>query len=302
MSTPFSPTPEQQEFFRAVAETSGSYILEACAGSGKTTTILEALRVLPVRDPDALLPPSTLFLAFNKSIADTLAARVPRHVQCSTFHSLGFRALRSSGLLRRDVKVESRKVSRLVFNALGDSPDVRPVCTLVSLAKGIWPTAGLDWEALARAHELPFEEKRAALRVAQKVLEDSSADLAQIDFDDMLYLAVRLGAHFEPQDYVFVDECQDTNDIQLEILDRLRQPGEYVQFSGMSIPEQQHSPSRFFFVGDRHQAIYGFRGANADSMDRISSRFGCLPLPLSVSFRCSQAVVAEAQKVLKQTT
>jgi superfamily I DNA/RNA helicase len=54
--------------------------------------------------------------------------------------------------------------------------------------------------------------------------------------------------------------------------------------------------SRFVAVGDPHQAIYGFRGANSDALDKIVARFACRTLPLSVSYRCSKAVVAEAQK------
>jgi superfamily I DNA/RNA helicase len=104
-------------------------------------------------------------------------------------------------------------------------------------------------------------------------------DTSCIDFDDMLWLPVILGHKFSTLDWLFVDEAQDTNDIQIEILER----------------SLGHS-SRFVAVGDPHQAIYGFRGANSDALDKIVARFACRTLPLSVSYRCSKAVVAEAQK------
>jgi len=280
----FTPTTEQLAFFDGLRHSDGSALLSACAGSGKTTTIVEGLKVLPVRDPETFMPPATLFLAFNKSIADTLRARCPRHVTCATFHSYGYRALRDSGLipestLRRKDFIDSRKVPKLVWSQMDrEDPDVQSVIKLVSLLKSVVP-GSVSAEALASHYDLDFAEPKAAFHVAQLVLDRSSKTLNTIDFDDMLYLPILLGLRFAPQAYVFVDEAQDTNDIQLEILSR-------------------SSPSRLVAVGDPFQAIYGFRGANSDAMQRIATRFSCTSLQLSVSFRCPKRVVAEAQRAL----
>jgi UvrD-like helicase C-terminal domain len=53
---------------------------------------------------------------------------------------------------------------------------------------------------------------------------------------------------------------------------------------------------RIIAVGDRNQAIYGFRGAHSASMDEIENRFHARTLPLSVSYRCPQAVVLKARE------
>ena len=53
---------------------------------------------------------------------------------------------------------------------------------------------------------------------------------------------------------------------------------------------------RLIAVGDRAQAIYGFRGAHTGSMDELERRFRCRTLPLSVSYRCPQAVVIKARE------
>ena len=45
-----------------------------------------------------------------------------------------------------------------------------------------------------------------------------------------------------------------------------------------------------------HNSIYGFRGADSEAMSRIEEDFGCINLPLSVSYRCPQAVVRAAQE------
>lgn len=297
----FTPSPQQAAFFDALASGHDNIILSACAGSGKTTTIIEGLKTLPVRDATSFMPPATTFLAFNKSIAETLKARCPRHVACSTFHSLGMRALKGSGFsseseMRRSDYVNSRKVSKLLYNSLGDSPDIKDAIRLASIARStpIQPSDISDdyLHELSLRQDLLFDDPKEVFRFVAKAIRDSVNDTSCIDFDDMLYLPVILGAKFEQQDYVFVDEAQDTNDIQLEILTRLAKPWK------SNHPDEQISPTRFVFVGDACQAIYSFRGANADSMTRITQRFNCVEMPLSVSFRCPKKIVEEARKFL----
>lgn len=277
---PFQTTPEHEAIFSEVRHGKSNILIEAVAGGGKTTALLELLKCLPV-DPTALLPPATTFLAFNKDIAETLKVRVPRHVSCSTFHSLGFRALR-----RRlpKIQTEFQKVPKLLYSRLGKDHDDFDACRkLVSLLKCQPPKAALactDAQDLCDLYDIQFSEPRS-LGIAVEVFSKSISDLSSCDFDDMLFLPVLLDAEFDMQDYVLCDEAQDTNDIQLEILSRLGRPS-----------------SRYFFVGDRRQAIYGFRGASTDSLSRISQRFHTKPFPLSVTYRCPKAVVAEVRKYL----
>lgn len=299
----FQPSPQQSAIFDEISRGTSNIIVDAKAGSGKTTTILEGMKYIP--RGDSLLPPAITFLAFNKNIADTLKARVPSGVSCSTFHSLGLRALKASGhvdpvVARSKDFVDGRKVPRLVWNAMDrDAPDVQNVIRLVGLAKSQWPTAveESDWRVLITHHDLQFEDERFAISVAVEVLRASDKDLKKIDFDDMLRLPVLLDAPFDLQDWIFVDEAQDLNSVQQEIVGRLRKivncHDDY---------EKPYSPTRLIAVGDPHQAIYAFRGASHDSMDLLAARFGCKTFPLSVSYRCPRLVVAEAQKYLTQTT
>ena len=280
----FTPSPRQQAIFDHVVQpASSSLIVEAVAGSGKTTTLVELLKLLPA-DPDSILPPAVLFLAFNKLIAETLAARCPKNVLCKTFHSLGLAALSAS--LPKRPQIEARKVPKIVFEMTEkDNPDVAAIIKLVSLAKGslLLPDSSDSlWEDIIRHYDVQLEEPRQSLRIAKRALEKSNNDLLQIDFDDMLYLAVLRRAPFQRYDYIMVDEAQDTNDIQIEML-RL----------------MTTAKTKFVFVGDPHQAIYGFRGANADAMDRIKSAFSCTTLPLDISYRCAKAVVRKAQEYVR---
>jgi superfamily I DNA/RNA helicase len=80
-------------------------------------------------------------------------------------------------------------------------------------------------------------------------------------------------------DWVVIDESQDTSDLRREIA-RL-----HLAPSG-----------RFIAVGDSRQAIYGFAGADHDSMDKIQKVMEAVSLPLSTCYRCAKNIVAHAQK------
>ncbi len=51
------------------------------------------------------------------------------------------------------------------------------------------------------------------------------------------------------------------------------------------------------FVGDREQSLYGFRGASADSIDNLIRDFKAGTLPLSITYRCGKKIVEEARTV-----
>jgi superfamily I DNA/RNA helicase len=100
-----------------------------------------------------------------------------------------------------------------------------------------------------------------------------------IDFDDMLYMPLLDNVRFFQIDWALVDEAQDTNPVRRELIRRMLKP-----------------TGRLIAVGDPRQAIYGFTGADAESMDIIAQTFKCVTLPLTVTFRCPKAVVRVAQQ------
>jgi DNA helicase II / ATP-dependent DNA helicase PcrA len=100
-----------------------------------------------------------------------------------------------------------------------------------------------------------------------------------LTYDEMLYAPVYFGCRARECDNVLLDEAQDSNIPRIELVERMLT-----------------SRGRLLAVGDRHQSIYGFTGADADAMPNIIDRFDCKVLPLSVSFRCPQAVVHYAQQ------
>ncbi len=143
-----------------------------------------------------------------------------------------------------------------------------------------------NWQSLMVAQDLQLQNEEAdegrAIAICKELLDKSNAQVHQIfDFDDMLYVPLRLGTSFDRFNVVYIDEAQDTNAVQCALLERM-------------IARAPHG--RLIAVGDPDQAIYGFRGASDEAMENMRKQFDMDVLPLSVSYRCSKSVVREAQK------
>lgn len=265
----------QENIFTFAAEGTGNALIEAVAGSGKTTTICEAVkRVLGTH----------VFLAFNKSIATELQRR---GLNARTFHSLCYSpVLRARGAR----EVNANKLRQLIDANMGDEDAMMYGSFCVRLV-GLARQAGVHclvkdedsvWCDLAELHDLEPESDRAdfarGTELARKLLETSN-ESPECDFDDLLYFAVLDGISLPKFDNVFVDEAQDTNAIQRALLRKIMKP-----------------TSRMFAVGDPAQAIYGFRGADSNSLDLLAEEFGCQRFPLSITYRCGSAIVEFAQQ------
>lgn len=302
-----TPSPQQLNIFNAIRVGDHNILVDAKAGTGKTTTIVVGMEYVP--RGSALLAPSIVFLAFNKGIAETLKQRCPRNVLCSTFHALGRRALIDSNIIDRNFKLDASKCRKILYNIMEyDDEDFRDVLRLVGLLKSSVQEVeygDINPADLIEFHGLDFIQPERAIHAALRVLKTSDENLDTIDFDDMLHLAIKFNAFFEPREWIFVDEAQDLNGIQHEIVTRLQSPNHDTKFwkeqtpAGIASGHEYVSTTRICAVGDPCQAIYGFRGAHADSMSTLAKRFSMRTYPLTVSYRCPKAVVREAQRYLK---
>jgi len=279
------PSIHQQAVFDFVRDGVGSAVIEAVAGSGKTTTILRAMDLLP----DGA---SVAFVAFNRSIANELQDRTPDGVECMTMNGLGHRALMRH--VGGRVKLDANKNRVLALDAVPHDEQrsaIAPVCKLVSLAKahGLVPQ-GVAGECLGEAthdalsaladhFDVTYEGEGPWITWALDVLRAGIFEQRVIDFDDQLYLTLLVGARPRQYDVLFVDEAQDISVIQRELLARaLKRNG------------------RLIAVGDSRQAIYGFRGADSSSLANIADRFSAVRMPLSITYRCPRAVVELAKQ------
>lgn len=285
-------SPSQLKIFAFVEKESGSAIINAVAGSGKTTTIVEAVKLTPTTAYVA-------FVAFNKTIAEELKTRLPNrsNIRAMTLNSMGFQAWARHCQGKR-LQVNARKLEDILkeFVPAEEVMYITPAKRLCALAKsvGLVPYA-CGKPAIALTHDtdeawLEFIDRydidlaesinfSKLLSHCREALRRSIAIADRvIDFDDQLYMPVIMRARFWQNDFIFLDEAQDINIIQRAMVKRALKPG-----------------GRLIAVGDRAQAIYGFRGADSSSMDNIKQEFNARELPLTVSYRCPKAVVEAAQ-------
>jgi DNA helicase-2/ATP-dependent DNA helicase PcrA len=278
----------QEAVFSFVERGSGSAIVEAVAGSGKTSTIVEACKRIG----------GTVYLAaFNKRMGEELKARIGglQWKYAGTFHSVGFRALTGS-VPRGSLRVESRKVQEIWERHCENKrwseglAQTSVLGRLVSVAKArLVGVVGLaenpdPWKSIIEHHGLLEDapegvKEEELIERGQWLLEQSNAQEDVVDFDDMLYLPLLRRLRLTKYDVVFIDEAQDTNPARLMTAQGMLKAG-----------------GRVIAVGDPKQAIYGFSSASAAALDEIEAQFSAVRLPLSVCYRCAQRVVQHAQQ------
>ncbi len=329
-----------------VEDNSPHVIVIARAGTGKTTTLVEGLKRmkgLPVsiepspqqaaiweameQSKDAR---SICFVAFNKAIATELQHRVPKGCDAMTMHSMGFKAVREAF---GRVRVNSYKVQDIISELLKTDirelrrykPDVlKATERLVGLCKV--NLLGLNWRGQTVPGEVGNTFRDDALyqlaahydidlngnglevfALVPRVLEQCKrvGQGGSVDSTDMIWLPVVLGLNVYRYDLLLVDEAQDLNRCQQALALK--------------------AGRRLILVGDPKQAIYGFAGADSESMERMERELGgcegvprmrqvyqdishlkgedppisvrgCVTLPLTVTRRCGKAIVAEAQR------
>ena len=263
--------PELDEQQRRVVEHPGGPLLVlAGPGTGKTTTLVEAI---VRRIEEGAHPDSVLALTFSRKAAeqlrDRVAARVGRTMSAtigSTFHSFAYGLIRAYapaelylGPLRLLSAPEQDVVLRELLQdhpesvrwpdglkaALGTRGFAREVHAVLSRAR----EKALDGEALQRLGEdngLP-EFVAAGLFLEQylTILDERAA----VDYSDLIRRAtIEVTLHRDElrarYAHVFVDEYQDTDSGQVALLQALAGDGR-----------------NLVAVGDPHQSIYAFRGA-----------------------------------------
>lgn len=304
-------------------EDSPHLIVEARAGTGKTTTLVESLKLIKGLDSklspspqqkevwdcinDGDQPGSVCFVSFSVSIVDELKDRVPEGCEAMTMHRLGNLAVTRS-LGRQDPGKHQWVVPDILADMLnvdlrefkkksGGLVILNAVNSLVSLCKqnlvGHDPHLEVDdkkgWKNaltyLSVRHGVDLNGQADKIfSLVPHVLEICKQPTGRITYDDMIWLPIVLNLPVDRFDLLLVDEAQDLNRCQQELALRVGR--------------------RIILCGDPKQAIYGFAGADSRSMARLEDILtdkdrGCVTLPLTVTRRCGKVIVKEAQKIVK---
>lgn len=289
-------SPQQQAVIEFVRNGKGSAFVEAVAGAGKTTTLIEAL--------DATTG-NVAFAAYNKKIADEIKEKTAKRnfgnrVRVGTFHSFGLSAWRRPYPQVKCGPEAAREKTDMMVRELELPKQAHTfIPKLISLAKqgaiGLYGAVEDKsiWYKIIDHFDMAYDFEEIGGYTLDRAVDDAIKGLRWhvakapeiIDFDDMIYMPVVSGVKVWQNNWVFVDEAQDTNPARRALARKMLNDGRY-------------GVGRAVFVGDRHQAIYGFTGADNDAIDQIVRDFNCTTLPLTVTFRCPKRVVEMAHEVV----
>ena len=288
----FTPSQRQLDIFSIWQNRDDNILINAVAGSGKTTTLLQLLELCEYR---------TLFLAFNKSVQEEIQAKIDsrglQQGKALTMHSLGLSAIRNK---YRKVHINNNKnwdiikkvqdAFKLTFRrmpwedkiklsyCLIDMNDISRMFLTDDIDEIHTQFLSMDKVMFEHNHLKEFWEKFLEIRE-----EGYNTDSVEVDFNDMIYLPVLKDLYIPIQPYyLMVDEAQDLNLCQHKLIDKLIQQG---------------TIKKWIAVGDRNQSIYGFSGAYSSSFDLFKDKGDVTELPLDICYRCSTKIIDKANEV-----
>lgn len=280
-------TDEQRLCIDFIHQSTGHLVIDSVAGSGKSFTLVEQCVAINHYFPSATIA----LVMFNSKNVPEMQAKITKRgvLRCSvgTVHKFGFDAYKAKHgpcQVNRDKANDAAAILNKRYKFLFE--DVVSICRMVSLAKdtGICPNAEscithLDWQKLIEEYEVSFKDEKISLaevfECASVLFNETINDTTSVDFSDMIALPLYHSYPFRQFDFVLVDEAQDINRCRLLAATQMLKP----------------ESGRLIAVGDRHQSIYAFTGADSESLDRIKKTFSAHELSLTTCFRCDKAII-----------
>ena len=286
----YKPSKYQEEIYNFVLHGVGNAFISAKAGSGKTTTMVEAMKLVPEKD-------KCVFLAFNKTIVDELKTRVSEHKNCdvNTVHALGLSIIKakygevSVDEYKYDVYLRTNlhelshfienKQNKKVYNTYYNN-----IRKLINISRLFLCQSEKEITKLAaeRGVEILFDEAN----VVKKILDWGRGNLETVDYTDMVWLPNELLLKpAKKYDWVFCDEVQDFSIAYYKLVKKCIKRG-----------------GRIFSVGDEKQMINGFAGASEVALNELKNAPNTKIFQLPICYRCDKQIVNMAKKFVKEIT
>ncbi|MGD7653701.1 MAG: ATP-dependent helicase, partial [Verrucomicrobiales bacterium] len=276
----------------AVAAQDGPVMILAGAGTGKTRTVTCRIAHMLER---GVPPQEILAVTFTNKAASEMRERIggmvskkaANEMTVCTFHSLCVRVLRG-GIDRLGYKNnfsicsqsdQTGMMKQLLVRKGGKDEKIKPDAVLSAISKA--KNKGID----------PADIEDEFISILAVAYENELRAQNAVDFDDLLLLARKVLSEHEDVRNIFrarytrvtVDEFQDTNALQMQLLQQLVGP-----------------PYHVCVVGDDDQSIYGWRGAEVANILQFEKFF---PNPtvirLEENYRSTLAVLHTANSLIK---
>jgi len=276
----------------AVKQTEGPVLILAGAGSGKTTTIISRLAYLI---EEVGIPASnTLTLTFTNKAAKEMKERSLNMISSSvyppllcTFHKFGLLFLKFNiHLLKRAnnfVVIDTDDKKRIIKKINSELPTPL-IASEISRYKNSLMTPD---DAYKQAELFNYKQIAEVYREYEKYLHENNL----VDFDDLIALTFKLldqnpelaEATSKKYQYIMIDEYQDTNELQLKLLEKLCT-----------------THTNLCVVGDDDQSIYGWRGAHIRNIMEFDQDFeGTKVFKLEENYRSRSPILKVANALIE---
>lgn len=262
-----TPTKEQENVLELAME--GYDIrINAFAGASKTTTLS-----MIANEKHEAGGERGLYLAFNKVTAVEAQGRFPNSVECKTVHSLAYRAtpkdiiakLGNTKIFPKDLGILYKFNGSFITNDDGNQKYISVGAKVSLMNQAVERFCNSADDKLTEKHLVKAEWMstpiglsydlnpimQEVLELAQKHWENIIDPKSPVPLTHSAYLKLySMSNRPINTDYIMIDENQDSSPVILKIVDAQKK-------------------AQKIYVGDRYQAIYGWRGA-INAMDIVS--------------------------------
>lgn len=249
------------------SSTANNLVVDATAGSGKSSSILEYANRRPREN--------MYYLAVTRSVKEEAARKFPRNVKCVTTHGLAFPVFGA----RYKSKLGNPKAFHIA-NALPGMDMISAGCVMDVVNTFIMSTDREMGEEHAANVASQFKIKTTGhlmdyARQAWEMMQDVDNRAVPMPPDGYLKL-YQMSNPVIGAGTILLDEAQDANPVTLDFISKQK--------------------AKKIFVGDKYQSIFGFRGA----VDALNSIEADERLLLSASFRFGNGIAQLASEVLAE--
>lgn len=282
----FSASPYQEKVFEFLEKGCGNLVINASAGSAKTTTLVNCMRFIP-KDK------KVMFVSFNKHIAEEINRRLTNpNATARTCSSVGFEICRENGVgvgtvnndkytnyIRENInsitkygETESLSRSRVTY--------MRNIRQLVDLCRYTLSFTPREIKNLADKYGIvPIRDE---FDVCRNILIWGKEHTDVIDQTDMVWLpsVLNLTTKWVLKDFIFIDEAQDITIAQQELIMKCAKRG-----------------ARIIAVGDKNQQINVWCGSDEEAIERFKEMPGTIEASLPVCYRCGKKIIELANKI-----
>lgn len=331
MDTSYKLNIYQQNILNCIDNSNDNLIIEAKAGSGKTSTlILIANKIIEQNK-------KCMYLAFNKSIVQELKNKMDNpNIDIRTLHSLGYIMIKNylygkCGANNYNLTINDKRVNdylTIAFNKVYRPVYIRDGFSTEIIKedykKFIYNTSKIINYCKFNLTDLNKDEeiKKIIIRYGLKDNVDHFIDFHK--HRSILNLPTYydvIVSTIDKMDQDFLEN--ENNEYMISYSDMLWLPYRfnfgipyylYKNLDYILVDESQDlnkleqellyklknikRNTRFIFVGDTNQAIYKFAGADSTSMDNIRRKFNTTNLALNICYRCPEYVVKLARRIV----